>query len=318
MEGHPDCECLHRNYLMEMENSKTCRVFLPLHRAFQRAMWRVHCYQATAASAHSSREWQAQITCFIFFCILNLVCIMELLWICFTVYCVHVSHSIYSPLTTLQGLSWGTVNVTHLCSQPSLPVKNDAYIFLMHNILLSLHLFCSSTPILHNKNEAQQTRVVAIQDSVFTWLSRTAGHLGLASLYAVSIKNITATENREQIQCKSRRKRDNIKHRLTLFLLHETSIVASEVWSMSTPYLYKKQERLDPKADIVSREVWENDLLKIRYPKQARVKTRVSVQKLNQKGLRQKSKKQKLSTQRAEGKKTHTQPPEDKVGHKQT
>lgn len=159
IEGHPDCECLHKYILWKWKTAKDSFVFfLPLHRAFQRATRRVHCYQAAAASVHSSSEWQAQITCFIFFCILNLVCIMELLRIFFTVYCVHASHSIYSLLTTLQGLSWGTVNVTHLCSQPSLPVRNDAYIFLMHNILLSLHVFaaahwCFTTKMRHNRLE---------------------------------------------------------------------------------------------------------------------------------------------------------------------
>lgn len=146
-------------------------------------------------------------------------------------------------------------------------------------------------------------------------------------------KNITATENREQIQCKSRRKIDNVKHRFTLSFtgnLHwvkwSLKVLVWVFWPkwhcMSPPYLCQKQECLDPKGRHSKVERPRNFfLLKIRYPKQARVKTRVSVQKLYQKGLRQKSNKQKLSTQGAWGKrhirKMHTQPPENIGGHKQ-
>lgn len=91
-------------------------LFLPFSKSISESEAKVHFHRAATASLYSDSEWQAQITRPIFLRILHLVCIMKLLKFPFTVYCrwVHVSQNIYSPLTTLQGLRWDALNVTHL------------------------------------------------------------------------------------------------------------------------------------------------------------------------------------------------------------
>lgn len=138
------------------------------HKAFKRTRQIVHRNQAAAASTHSSNEWQAWIIHHVVFCILNLVCIMELLSffsLCIARLCMFV---IYSPLTTLQGLHWGTVNVTYLLSQMNLSCKRavpmTVLLFLICNVLSEW-----TCVMLRNHSETHsQTWVVPVSFFSFT------------------------------------------------------------------------------------------------------------------------------------------------------